>query len=89
MYVYVRETHDLTIQQMQLVLSTKDFELAALQQKFTVLNAEAVELRRSIKREGNCIYMPRIMMIIVCTIVFMYICCWYRRIHGLLEEYCV
>ena len=40
------------MQQMQLVLSTKDFELAALQQRFTVLNAEAVELRRSIKREG-------------------------------------
>ena len=47
-----RETSELSLHQLQLVLSTKDFELASLQQKFSGLQAEVLELRRGQRREG-------------------------------------
>jgi hypothetical protein len=47
-----RETQELALQQIQLVLASKDYELAALQQRFAALSMEALELKRATKREG-------------------------------------
>lgn len=47
-----KESQDLALQQLQIVLESKDFELAALQQKHTALVSECIDLRRMTKREG-------------------------------------
>ena len=47
-----KESQDLAIQQIQLVLESRDFELASLQQKHSLLVSECMDLRRVSKREG-------------------------------------
>ena len=58
------------------MLSTKDFELASLQQKFSGLQAEVLELRRGQRREGVSMdYLKNVVFKVRAPLCGLGVCC--------------